>query len=566
MKILLMLMFIFLTVPVIQAVVIDDFEDGNLSDYTYTIILDDGGGSHNVSAWQIAGGQLQINTTSYSDIEQSAFIKAGYTLSVGQELQADYNSNGGNRAMGLYVGVVPTDGVRQNYITIYAESSTSVLSRGFNGTSEMSLKSSSGNYTKLFIARDGANDYEAGYYVGDVRVVVADRNGLAFGAGDTIAVGFYADVRSSGPIGNADNLGIFSVSMPPTIVSNPGGVTTTLSQSASFEAVFSCLTTPSVEWYKAASPADLLMDPAQANIDVQLTYDSQNDQYTSQLSITGLTTEDAGQYYCKVTNDSGIPAVSTLANLVVYGLVAHWTLDQEQSSDIDSNYVYLEEIAGYDAQVNGTPTFVPGADGAAGHAVQITGGQGAALCPIFDPIKQSGRMTISFWVKWNEAPGTQEDLLAESTSSETLIAPDGLKADGHWHHVCTVYDGITGKLYVDGVLRNQGAWQLPNNTEAAISIGMTNDGQTPFNGAFDDVRLYNYALTDTEVADLRYSLSGERSCILEFDATYDLVPDCVINLDDLAVFAADWITGYDLAEFSDFSSSWQSSGLYPPGI
>jgi hypothetical protein len=309
------------------------------------------------------------------------------------------------------------------------------------------------------------------------------------------------------------------------------------------------------------------MDPGQSNIDVQLTYDALAEEYTSTLTMTQVTLSDAGQYYCRIVNDSGFPRYTNAADLSVRGCVAHWTLDQDKYA----NNNYQEEISGYDAAVTGTPTFVAGADGLANHAVQITADDGWALCPVFDPIRQSGQMTVSFWAKWAEAPGTRQDLQAESSTGDSLVDPNGLQAENRWQHICTVYEGSTGKLYVDGVLAAQGPWQLASDTEAAFNIGISADLQNPFNGAMDDIRIYNYAFNEYEVADTRYTLSGDRSCILAFNAAYDLSgpdaqPDCTIDLYDLIAFANEWLTSYDLAEFADLASTWLSSGLYPTDV
>ena len=45
-----------------QAVILDDFEDGDISDWTSTVILDANGGGSNTAAWQVPGGVLQLNT------------------------------------------------------------------------------------------------------------------------------------------------------------------------------------------------------------------------------------------------------------------------------------------------------------------------------------------------------------------------------------------------------------------------------------------------------------------------------------------------------------------------
>ena len=194
-----------------QAAIIDDFSDGDLSDYTSTVILDANGGNANSAAWQITDGALELNTSAYDGIEQAAFIKSGYTLNVGQELQAEFNHNGASQDLGLYVGINPVAGVRESFVAVYARpGETAVYSRGFNGLDIMNLKSGtlpSGTVT-MFISRDGENDYEAGFYNGQERVVIANRDGLVFGAGDDLVIGFYTDVRAAGTLGTVDNLAV----------------------------------------------------------------------------------------------------------------------------------------------------------------------------------------------------------------------------------------------------------------------------------------------------------------------------------------------------------------------
>jgi hypothetical protein len=194
-----------------QATLIDDFS-GDLSAYTNTVILDASGTGSNTAAWQISGGKLEYNTTTYDGIEQAAFIYNGLSLAVGEEVQIDVVHNGASQDLGLYVGgSAPTTGVRDSYVNVYVRNATDVYSRGFTdilgGTHEMNLKEAKGtSYDKLFIKRDGVNDYEAGYYNGSTRIVIADRNGLTDIDGSY--VGFYSDVRAAGTLGSFDNLTI----------------------------------------------------------------------------------------------------------------------------------------------------------------------------------------------------------------------------------------------------------------------------------------------------------------------------------------------------------------------
>ncbi len=76
--------------------------------------------------------------------------------------------------------------------------------------------------------------------------------------------------------------------------------------------------------------------------------------------------------------------------------------------------------------------------------------------------------------------------------------------DAPWaHYVCT-YDGTTAKVYKDGVLLSSGAlaWNISNNANT-LRLGLTElGGQNYFNGAIDDLKIYNYELSQTEVTSL----------------------------------------------------------------
>lgn len=192
--------------PAVHAVVVDDFS-GDLSNYSSTVILDANGGGSNTASWQISGGGLQYVTTAYDGIEQTAFILNGLTLAVGEEIQVDLTHSGASQDIGLYVGgSAPVTGSRANYVNVYARGAAEIYSRGFLGSTEIILNGgaiSEPSFDRLFIARDGVNDYELGYYNGSTRVVIADRNDMTDNDGEF--VGFYTDVRATGTLGTLDN-------------------------------------------------------------------------------------------------------------------------------------------------------------------------------------------------------------------------------------------------------------------------------------------------------------------------------------------------------------------------
>lgn len=92
----------------------------------------------------------------------------------------------------------------------------------------------------------------------------------------------------------------------------------------------------------------------------------------------------------------------------------------------------------------------------------------------------------------------------KSSFSNTLIN------DGEWHHVIGIYNGITQKLYIDGIEEDSDAQSgTIANSEEEVCIGTFCNGATIygyFNGSLSDVRIYDHALSQTEIT----ALSGKK--------------------------------------------------------
>ncbi|MGE4285537.1 MAG: LamG domain-containing protein [Phycisphaerae bacterium] len=140
--------------------------------------------------------------------------------------------------------------------------------------------------------------------------------------------------------------------------------------------------------------------------------------------------------------------------------------------------------------------------------------------------------------------------------------------DGKWHHIAVVLpdDGTPdiseALLYVDGRLDESGAVSPePVNTspEQDVHIGWFSlKNERHFEGTIDEVKIYNYPLSASEIittysenaliADVEQdgdvdlvdfaAISGAWQ---KTDCLIDLTGDCVIDLDDLAVFMAEWL-------------------------
>ena len=76
--------------------------------------------------------------------------------------------------------------------------------------------------------------------------------------------------------------------------------------------------------------------------------------------------------------------------------------------------------------------------------------------------------------------------------------------DGQWHHIVGVYDGAKLCLYVDGRLDNsvEVSKSIDTNDAPVCIGGHSEKGERCWNGLIDEVRIYDYALSQNEIAAL----------------------------------------------------------------
>ncbi|QQR77554.1 MAG: fibronectin type III domain-containing protein [Candidatus Moraniibacteriota bacterium] len=85
-------------------------------------------------------------------------------------------------------------------------------------------------------------------------------------------------------------------------------------------------------------------------------------------------------------------------------------------------------------------------------------------------------------------------------TTTTLVATSGTLQTNVWTHVAAVYDGSTMTLYKDGLeVGSQAKTGTIDQNTANISIGANPEGSNSFDGTIDDVRIYNKALTQSEI-------------------------------------------------------------------
>ncbi len=120
-----------------------------------------------------------------------------------------------------------------------------------------------------------------------------------------------------------------------------------------------------------------------------------------------------------------------------------------------------------------------------------------------------GQIFMSFSRGGGADTGKVELYTWNSTQEEVYRKSSGTINDGQWHHVVGVRDGGTITIYVDGAVNQgtqTGSATINASSDGTFGIGYnSNEGGAPggyFDGSLDDVRVYNRALSISEIKQL----------------------------------------------------------------
>ena len=332
----------------------------------------------------------------------------------------------------------------------------------------------------------------------------------------------------------------------PVIQQQPQDVFVRVGEATQFTIVAATLSPEHYAWYRVVDGGD----------DVPVGGDS------ATLVIDPVQPEDAGFYYCIVTNDAGAAPASAVAELLLKRMSAHWTLD---ATDFVAGQ-YVDTAGGHNATIAGAAVnFVEGMDGTPNGAVVIDPNSWANA-GTWNPAAQTGQFSVSMWLQWDGITGGHHRPIAkrgvdwasnmwdiqinQNTANIEFRSYDSggpigaLAADNpaKWQHVCAVFNGVSAAMYIDGKLTQSRALNLTPAPDSPIILGAgASDGNLAFNGVLDDIRIYNYALSAEDVADIWYDVTGEPICVHPPDAAFDQDGDCLVTLADFAAFAGHWL-------------------------
>lgn len=202
------------------------------------------------------------------------------------------------------------------------------------------------------------------------------------------------------------------------------------------------------------------------------------------------------------------------------GLVGYWPMD-------DGGGAVAGDMSGNGN--NGTITGGTWTNGKRGGALSFDGSSSKVIIPNSSSLNISGSaITVSVWFKtsslsgkkillnkgsygyhWNYGIGFNDSNLMFRHNNGDIISTAVSVSLNTWHNFTAVYSGGNDYYYFDGVLvdtKSDGGWaEQTGNKQLTIGAAYTfgTDGYSKlFNGQLDDVRIYNRALTATEISKL----------------------------------------------------------------
>jgi len=195
------------------------------------------------------------------------------------------------------------------------------------------------------------------------------------------------------------------------------------------------------------------------------------------------------------------------------GLVGAWCPSISGSGNL------LPDLSGYGN--NGTLTNMAANDWVSaqyGRALDFDGSNDFVTIADANHLDVTGPVTLSMWVRGTsnankvlaekgvngslvmQPNGANQFYLLDGNASPVSVTGIGnLIFDGSWRHLCGLFDGTNRSLYVSGTAYVSTAMNTPTANAGAFVFGGRTGGVAAWTGQIDDVRIYNRALTPSEI-------------------------------------------------------------------
>jgi len=259
------------------------------------------------------------------------------------------------------------------------------------------------------------------------------------------------------------------------------------------------------------------------------------------ITDTVFTTTDLihdATYYWKVSGENGVGTGSWsvtwsfIARSTNYGdrVVGHWRLDEGSGTAI-------HDASGLEnnGQSTGSPQWT---NGISGSALRLNGSGQYVGVPDSPSLNISGGITLAAWVRPEKdllhiLLGKPTQNIISKGSYSLSLTPKGkvsmsitqntgtasrvesrkyYPVNGTWMHIAGTFNGTVLKIYINGVEDKQSTLSWPTSIQVndlPLLFGAAAGGTKFYLGTFDDLRVYNYALSGAEIYDLLNASSAK---------------------------------------------------------
>jgi|GEM_PF-3544469 len=298
------------------------------------------------------------------------------------------------------------------------------------------------------------------------------------------------------------------------------------------------------------------------------------------LTISNAQGGDDGWYICTLTNSSG-PAHSNNLGLAVKRLVAYYPFDGSladasgEGNDGTARNANPAAIdLGYDVGVSGQAVVL--------NAVTASSDPNKTYIELpmtgYPKPSPGGAMeagTLLFWYKSfgqgrlmgsaNNAPNTTAFTVRVDSNFDVYINGDSNisnnpslhvnLADNTWRFGAIrwqlggenrIYAGYLNQNGISSAVMEAAPMTTFSDFDHPMIIGAENwrgtIGSYLNNATIDELKIYNYALTDAEIAAIFNAVSGRGLCATAYQNQFDFDGDCIVGLSDFAELAGSWLS------------------------
>ncbi|KAA9340723.1 LamG-like jellyroll fold domain-containing protein [Adhaeribacter soli] len=279
---------------------------------------------------------------------------------------------------------------------------------------------------------------------------------------------------------------------------------------------------PTLSWDAAAGAPTYQAQVSTTADFTSLKFDQSNLTKTS-VQVSGLA--NTTQYYWRVRaiNASGTSSWSTVWSFTtgasIPTLAGNWRMEETSGTTLTDASSFGN---------NGVTTGSPGrVTGVSGLALSLNGSSQYATVPNSSSLNPTTAITLAAWIRPSKT-GTSQVVLKKGITSESDGYELSLSSDAKiffrinqdsngdtyrlnsstthptsgttWMHIAATYDGTTARLYINGVEHKTKTYSTTiKSSTAALGIGAQSNGSNRFQGALDEAKVYNVALSPEEI-------------------------------------------------------------------